>query len=77
MRPATPQLIPQAIIVDKSTRKTDESVSGLGAPLGGPMARANSAGQSAGARAIGIIIALVMILFSCCMTGLIPLLSQS
>jgi len=76
MRPATPHLIPQAVIVDKSTRKSDESVTGLGAPLGGPMARAHQAGSSAGSRALGMIIGLAALLFSCCLSGLIPFLAQ-
>jgi uncharacterized protein YbjQ (UPF0145 family) len=76
MRPQTPQLIPQAVIVDKSSRKGDESVTGLGAPLGGPMARAQNMQNSAGARAIGLIIGLGAILFTCCLSGLIPFLTQ-
>ncbi|MCA9575171.1 MAG: heavy metal-binding domain-containing protein, partial [Myxococcales bacterium] len=76
MRPQTPQLIPQAVIVDKSSRKTDESVTGLGAPLGGPMARAQHAQNSAGARAVGLIVGLFTLLFTCCLSGLIPFLAQ-
>ena len=76
MQPQTPQLIPQAVIVDKSSRKTDESVTGLGAPLGGPMARAQNVGNSAGTRALGLAIGLFVMLLSCCLTGIIPFLSQ-
>ncbi len=76
MQPATPQLIPQAVIVDKSSRKTDESVTGLGAPLGGPMARAQGVSRSAGSQAIGILVSLLFVLLACCGSGMAALLGN-
>ena len=64
MTPETPQLIPQAVIVDKSSQGADQSIAGLGAPLGGPMARAQGVSQGAGARVIGLMIFLMVVMMT-------------
>ena len=75
MRPATPQLIPQAVIVDKGSQADGASVTGLDVGGAGPMGRARTRMGGAGSRLIGLVIFLLMISLFCCM-GLIPVLLE-
>lgn len=72
MRPQTPQLIPQAVITDKSSSAQEASVAGMGTAVA-PMGIARGAAQQGGSQLIGVAIALIMIFFSCCVSGLATL----
>lgn len=64
MRPETAQLIPQAVIVDKSSEAQKQSIATVG-PLTAPMQVAGGGVQQAGGRVIGVIISLVMMGLMC------------
>jgi len=78
MKPATPQLIPQAVITDKSSRDEADAVTGLAVGGAGPMAAARGriGGAGGAARLIPIIFTLAIFVFMCCAGLLIPLLEQ-
>jgi len=73
MEPATPNLIPQAVIVDKGSRANAAGVQTLTVGGAGPMGRARQGVGGAGSRLVGLAIGLFMLIFFCCM-GIIPLL---
>jgi uncharacterized protein YbjQ (UPF0145 family) len=57
-RTETPQLIPQAVIVDRGSQGSEQSVNGF-APAVAPMQVANQGAQMAGNQAVGCVIALL------------------
>ncbi|MFO0708568.1 MAG: heavy metal-binding domain-containing protein [Sandaracinus sp.] len=59
-RPETPQLIPQAVIVDRGSERRDTSISGL-APAVAPMQVAQQGAQMAGNQAVGCVISAVFV----------------
>jgi len=76
MEPATPALIPQAVIVDKSSRANAGGVTGLNLGGAGPMGRARAGVGGAGSRLIGVAITLLMLVFFCCL-GVLPALLKN
>ena len=63
--PQTPQLIPQAVIVDRGSGSAESEISGL--PMGtAPMNRAKQMTGQAGSRVLGLIFALLFLTFFCC-----------
>jgi uncharacterized protein YbjQ (UPF0145 family) len=77
MKPASPQLIPQAVIVDKGSREDADSVAGLAVGGAGPMAMARNRVAGAGpARLLPLVIVLVSFIFMCCLGLFTTLLQQ-
>jgi len=76
MEPATPALIPQAVIVDKASRSNAGGVTGLSVGGAGPMGRARQGATGAGSRLVGVIVALFIFVFMCC-AGIIPVLLKN
>ncbi len=76
MVPQTDALIPQAVIIDKGSRRLSESVSLL-APLGGgPMGNAQKLTMRGGQQTIGALIGLFVFIIMCC-SGIIPVLLRN
>lgn len=74
MAPQSEQLIPQALILDERSTDAADSIRTLGFGTA-PMAVARRGAGVAGNQALGCIIALFILILSCC-AGLIPLLLQ-
>jgi uncharacterized protein YbjQ (UPF0145 family) len=74
MKPATPQLIAQAVIIDKGSRDREDAVSGLAVGGAGPMAMARNRVASAGPARFLPILFILFVFISMCCTGLIPVL---
>jgi uncharacterized protein YbjQ (UPF0145 family) len=75
MRPETPQLIPQAVIYDKSSAREGASIQAL-SPLASPMPIAQGQMARAGGSMLGVIIALVMT-GGVCLFGILMSLLQT
>jgi hypothetical protein len=74
MRPQTPQLIPQAVIYDKSSANSGASIQALG-PLVSPMPVAQAQLARAGGGAIGLIV-LFVIMGGTCALGILASVLQ-
>ena len=75
MKPHSPQLIPQALILDKASTDAADSVQTLGSRVA-PMGVARRGVGTAGNQALGCIIALFVMILMCC-AGLIPALIEA
>jgi uncharacterized protein YbjQ (UPF0145 family) len=75
MRPETPQLIPQAVIYDRSSASAGASIESL-SPLTSPMPIAQGQMARAGGSMLGVIIALVMT-GGVCLFGILMSLLQA
>lgn len=76
MEPQTPNLIPQAVIVDKGSRAAATSVRTLAVGGPGPMGRVRQGAAAGGSRLVGLAITFLMITFFCCL-GIIPALLKN
>lgn len=76
MEPATPALIPQAVIVDKGSRANASGVAGLNFGGPGPMGRVRQGIGGAGSRLVGLAISFLFIIFFCCL-GILPVLLKN
>ncbi|MEM9864132.1 MAG: heavy metal-binding domain-containing protein, partial [Myxococcota bacterium] len=65
MAPASPELIPQALILDRSSSDREDSVRLLANPVA-PMGVARHGVQQGGSAVIGLIIVLLMVISMCC-----------
>lgn len=73
MRPTSPQLIPQAVIVDRSSEASAASIASL-APAVAPMQVAQGTVARGGANALGLVISLVMMVGICGIAALATVL---
>ena len=74
MKPATPQLIPQAVITDRGSSTPEPSVRGLGAPME-PMAIARGGAR----QGVGLILGLLwvgFIVLVSCVSGIFAMLNR-
>lgn len=72
--PASPVLIPQAVISERSVGASEASVQGL-TPFRAPMDVSRGAAQGAASPLIGIIVALFAFMMMCC-SGILPVLLE-
>jgi len=74
MPPQSPQLIPQALILDRSSSDAADEIQGLGFSTA-PMQLARNRVGGAGNQALGCIIVLIFLILTCC-GGLITLIAE-